>query len=311
MKYLDKESGQSTEQEDQKQETSINDLPNELLVHIFSMLDYHSLTRSSKVSHTTQEIAESIPLHFLFRPDSVFQIASYLPFSDAMRFIAQYRNSKEYKALESKPQKKPIEVLCHALTTPNIYTIDPIELENAISIISKENLDKDTQMCLEGLKITLEAVKNKEKPQSVVDYISTNKKDNNFTNLAGLYLRNPTKISNINLTNINLQYSYIYGATWKNVNFNSSNLAGAKIDTSTLTQVTFQDTNLYDTKLVELKLSNSSFDRCNLKSATIQYCKIESTNFVQVNLEGANLRGSYFRETTIENSNLTGCSINI
>lgn len=122
------------------------DLPYEVQQYIFNLVPHKEFFPLRTLSHQHKEIIDSI----ITFPQTVFNIIFQLPPSHVSAFLNFYRHSKTFQRLSQQQKNKPAsmtayQILCYALVTEDIHTIDCGKLKEAVAKI-KNQIKADTNL---------------------------------------------------------------------------------------------------------------------------------------------------------------------
>lgn len=254
------------------------DLPPEMFFYNFEMIpEIKNLMSLSEVSDHII-LADS-------DPKCIFTKISHLPPHQVMAFIRHYRKSDAFLKLQSKylsdpTNMQPYEILCYALTTNDVKTIQRniplfVEAHNAVMRDGISGCDEKTQLCLIGLSITIFLLDpTNVKLTTTENIINTDF----FINLSGIDLRG----DKINLL---LQLK----KHLKEVNFEGANLQGVNLQGIDLQGTNLEGANLQGANLENANLQNTNLQRTNLQQATLN---LTDAYMQKADLTGANLLGA-------------------
>lgn len=188
-------------------ENYINILPIELKKQIFAELDLQELIDARVISKNFKKLIDD----YVFSPTVMIKIIQSLNFPHGSEFLDLYRQRDAYKKIVEDFKKNigltSNELICYALATDDITTIDAVKLEKAV----EKNRIINAEMKA-NLQITIAAIKlSKEIPNSNESRLIIEDLQNN------LYKRQ-------NTLPLNLQ-----GADLSEVDFHKPNFIGAAI----------------------------------------------------------------------------------
>ncbi len=126
-------------------------------------------------------------------------------------------------------------------------------------------------------------------------------KNNNFTFFID------KKISNIDLSNINLRYIDFSNANFENVNFANSNFEnvffnGARLKKINFTGSTFNKTTFNNSKLEQVLFTQSNFSTVNMGVSQMKNVNFTGSVFVKTILKGSTIDNSNFSSSKIQDS---------
>lgn len=304
---------QDSSENSPEEQVTFESLPSELQEFIFSFVipDIKSFMNLRAVSTKSKELVDSM-LDRLTRPKKLFEILSHLPPSQAMTFIKYYRGTnafsklhEQYKNIINRQHMDPYEILCFALTTNDVTTINPKELETAITLTSDSTkADEEINACLDGLRITAHLLKPKPGVLETKDMFKTE----TFINLAGLDLSDKkltlvpkltAHLQGANLQKADLGGAYLMEANLQKADLRKAYLAMANLRAATLIGATFQGATL-----VAANLRGATLIGTNLQGANLQGADLAKTDFRGADLQGANLQGANLQGANLQEADL-------
>lgn len=264
---------------------------------------------------------------YIENPRLVLEIIYRNP-EHAMEFINYYRTTNAYRDLNNKYQQTKTlttaEIFCHALTTPNIASIDPNVLEKAIHDSKSQNLSSPVPLpirnkrkrldeiesiylaieaTLAGVRITLagEQDQHPHKLQlfALLSNIHSNKQSP-FINLAGLKVINLEfrcysldklkTISNCNLENASIKYSCFQRLILKNINLKNALVTGS-IQNCELIDTSFANAQLgiiqgNNHLSFPLTIHDCTLNKVSFKNAQVNIVHIHKSKVKEINLVG-------------------------
>ncbi len=115
------------------------------------------------------------------------------------------------------------------------------------------------------------------------------------------------KISNIDLSNINLKYIDFSNAQFENVNFANSSFEnvffnGARLKKINFSNSTFDKTTFTNSKLEEILFTQSSFKTVNMGVSQMKNVNFTGSVFSKTILKGSTIAGSDFSSAKVSNS---------
>lgn len=225
-------------------------LPTEVWFEICKLLPIKDLNTFRLTSKWHKNMIDAI----IMSPSMPMKILSNLSISDRERFMDVYNIDKnEFKIayeeyIQSNKGASPIQIICYALTTDDIKTLDPDILKDAYEKIA-HTLPRKVKKEIENICSVLFAVK-KNLPQlknSAID---------NFDDLID------KDLSETNLSGANLE-NYIF----KNIKWQGTKLKGA---------------NLRDSSFIECELKNINFEGADFENLLMNETNHKNCNFTNV-----------------------------
>ena len=121
-------------------------------------------------------------------------------------------------------------------------------------------------------------------------------------------------LSGANLSNVNLEGSYLYPVDFSDANLNRANLrnaillnvnlSGADLSYADLRHAIVWDGNLQGANLYMARLERCILNECDLREADLRRAKLRKANMTGVDLRKANLSKAHFDETALNGATL-------
>ena len=215
-------------------------------------------------------------------------ILNWLMTEDAattQRYLAELRHENFAHHLHAN---KTAYVICHALTTNDIKTINYQKLKLAVQELQKTKppitMNKAVDptviimLILDALNVILNYLSshnicsklrnNRVAHQKFIDSLAGFSGNNPYANFSGMH------ISDVNLSHKNFQWANFSGARFKNVNLANANCESANFNGAKFKNVNFQNANLHGSNLSDASV-DGNLRGCDLNGADIRWANLE------------------------------------
>ena len=119
-----------------------------------------------------------------------------------------------------------------------------------------------------------------------------------------IFVQNHKDLSNIDLSNQNLEDLNFYKIDFTNANFKSANLKNVTFDFANLLRANFSNVRMVNSSFRYAYLSIANLDNTNLRNADLY-----AANLMEADLIGANLSAANLREADLTGANLSAANL--